>query len=29
VSVEQAPAAFETLAEYREGIGKLAIEFPA
>ncbi len=28
VGVEQAPAAFETLAEYREGIGKLAIEFP-
>lgn len=27
--IEQAPAAFETLAEYRDGIGKLAIEFPA
>jgi len=29
VSVEQAPAAFQTLAEYRDGIGKLAIEFRA
>jgi L-iditol 2-dehydrogenase len=29
VPVEQAPAAFQTLAEYRDGIGKLAIEFPA
>jgi L-iditol 2-dehydrogenase len=29
VSIEQAPAAFQTLAEYRDGIGKLAIEFPA
>jgi L-iditol 2-dehydrogenase len=29
VGVEQAPAAFQTLAEYRDGIGKLAIEFPA
>jgi L-iditol 2-dehydrogenase len=29
VSIDQAPAAFETLAEYRDGIGKLAIEFPA
>ena len=29
VDVEQAPAAFQTLAEYRDGIGKLAIEFPA
>jgi len=28
VDVEQAPAAFQTLAEYRDGIGKLAIEFP-
>ena len=28
-SVDQAPAAFQTLAEYRDGIGKLAIEFPA
>ena len=27
--VEQAPAAFQTLAEYRDGIGKLVIEFPA
>jgi L-iditol 2-dehydrogenase len=29
VGIEQAPAAFEMLAEYRDGIGKLAIEFPA
>jgi L-iditol 2-dehydrogenase len=29
VGVEQAPAAFETLAEYRDEIGKLTIEFPA
>ena len=29
VGIEQAPAAFQTLAEYRDGIGKLAIEFPA
>lgn len=29
VPLEQAPAAFRTLAEYRDGIGKLAIEFPA
>jgi L-iditol 2-dehydrogenase len=29
VGVEQAPAAFQTLAEYRDGIGKLAVEFPA
>jgi L-iditol 2-dehydrogenase len=29
VSIEQAPAAFEMLAEYRDGIGKLAVEFPA
>ena len=29
VDVEQAPEAFQTLAEYRDGIGKLAIEFPA
>ena len=29
VSLEQAPAAFEMLAEYRDGIGKLAVEFPA
>ena len=29
VDVEQAPAAFQILAEYRDGIGKLAIEFPA
>jgi len=28
VPIEQAPAAFQTLAEYRDGIGKLAIEFP-
>ena len=27
VSVDQAPDAFRTLAEYRDGIGKLAIEF--
>ena len=27
--VDQAPVAFEMLAEYRDGIGKLAIEFPA
>jgi L-iditol 2-dehydrogenase len=29
VGVEQAPEAFHTLAEYRDGIGKLVIEFPA
>jgi threonine dehydrogenase-like Zn-dependent dehydrogenase len=29
VPMEQAPEAFKTLAEYRDGIGKLAIEFPA
>jgi L-iditol 2-dehydrogenase len=29
VGIEQAPGAFEMLAEYRDGIGKLAIEFPA
>jgi L-iditol 2-dehydrogenase len=29
LDVEQAPAAFQTLAEYRDGIGKLVIEFPA
>jgi L-iditol 2-dehydrogenase len=29
VGIEQAPAAFQTLAEYRDGIGKLAIEFPS
>jgi L-iditol 2-dehydrogenase len=29
VAIEQAPAAFQTLAEYRDGIGKLAIEFAA
>jgi L-iditol 2-dehydrogenase len=29
VNAEQAPDAFETLAEYRDGIGKLVIEFPA
>ncbi len=29
VAVEQAPAAFQTLAEYGDGIGKLTIEFPA
>ncbi len=29
IDVEQAPAAFQTLAEYSDGIGKLAIEFPA
>jgi L-iditol 2-dehydrogenase len=28
VGIEQAPAAFEMLAEYRDGIGKLAVEFP-
>jgi L-iditol 2-dehydrogenase len=28
-SIEQAPAAFGMLADYRDGIGKLAIEFPA
>ena len=28
VPIEQAPAGFQTLAEYRDGIGKLAIEFP-
>jgi L-iditol 2-dehydrogenase len=27
--IEQAPAAFQTLAEYRDEIGKLVIEFPA
>jgi L-iditol 2-dehydrogenase len=29
VGVEDAPAAFQMLADYRDGIGKLAIEFPA
>jgi L-iditol 2-dehydrogenase len=29
VGIEQAPAAFDMLADYRDGIGKLAIEFPA
>ena len=29
VPLEQAPPAFQTLADYRDGIGKLAIEFPA
>ena len=29
VGIEQAPEAFEMLAEYRDGIGKLAVEFPA
>jgi L-iditol 2-dehydrogenase len=29
VGIEQAPGAFEMLAEYRDGIGKLAVEFPA
>ncbi len=29
VGAEQAPAAFEMLAAYRDGVGKLAIEFPA
>lgn len=29
VGIEQAPEAFRMLAEYRDGIGKLAIEFPA
>ena len=29
VGIEEAPAAFQMLAEYRDGIGKLAIEFPA
>lgn len=28
VAVERAPEAFQILAEYRDGIGKLAIEFP-
>ena len=28
MSIEQAPEAFQMLAEYRDGIGKLAIEFP-
>jgi threonine dehydrogenase-like Zn-dependent dehydrogenase len=28
VGIEQAPGAFEMLAEYRDGIGKLAVEFP-
>ena len=28
LAIEQAPAAFQMLAEYRDGIGKLAIEFP-
>ncbi|HYL39106.1 MAG TPA: alcohol dehydrogenase catalytic domain-containing protein [Bryobacteraceae bacterium] len=29
VGLEQAPGAFRMLAEYRDGVGKLAIEFPA
>jgi L-iditol 2-dehydrogenase len=29
VSLDQAPAAFQMLAEYRDGIGKLAVEFDA
>ena len=29
VPLEQAPVAFQTLAEYRDGIGKLVVEFPA
>jgi L-iditol 2-dehydrogenase len=29
VTIEQAPDAFQMLADYRDGIGKLAIEFPA
>lgn len=29
VSLEQSPAAFEMLAGYRDGVGKLAVEFPA
>jgi len=29
LSIEQAPDGFEMLANYRDGIGKLAIEFPA
>jgi len=29
LGIEQAPEAFQMLAEYRDGIGKLAIEFPA
>ena len=29
LGIEQAPEAFRMLAEYRDGIGKLAIEFPA
>jgi L-iditol 2-dehydrogenase len=28
VGIEQAPEAFQMLAEYRDGIGKLAVEFP-
>ncbi len=28
VAIEQAPGGFEMLADYRDGIGKLAIEFP-
>jgi threonine dehydrogenase-like Zn-dependent dehydrogenase len=29
VSLEQTPEAFQMLAEYRDGVGKLAVEFPA
>ncbi len=29
VGIEQTPDAFQMLAEYRDGIGKLAVEFPA
>ncbi len=29
LGIDQAPAAFQMLADYRDGIGKLAIEFPA
>ncbi len=29
VGIDAAPAAFQMLAEYRDGVGKLAIEFPA
>ena len=29
VGLDEAPAAFQMLAEYRDGVGKLAIEFPA
>jgi L-iditol 2-dehydrogenase len=29
VGIEQAPEAFQMLADYRDGVGKLAVEFPA